>query len=72
VHELVASQDGVGGASFDAECASDAPILVNHCQGSGAFHAMISTQKLNRLFSNLGDSLNTLRPAWRALIDRGL
>jgi hypothetical protein len=72
VHELVASQDGVCGASFDAKCASDAPVLVNHCQGSWAFNAVISTQKLNGLLSDLGDSLNTFRSAWRALIDRGL
>jgi hypothetical protein len=72
VHAFVGTHDGVGGAGFDAQGATNAPLLVNDSQRSRAFAAVFGVQSLRGAASDLGQACDaSLATGW-ALVDVGL
>ena len=72
MHHLVAAQNGISGAGFDAQGATNAPCLVNHGHGHGAFYAVVWIERERWQSGNVCQKGNALYAPRRALIDRGL
>jgi hypothetical protein len=72
MHDLVAAQDGIGGAGLDAKRATDAPRLVNDGHRHGAFGAIVWIERQRWPSSDFGQNGNALKAPRRALIDGGV
>ena len=72
MHAFVAAKDGVGRADLDAQGAADTPGLVNHRHVARALVAVPRVERQHRLAGQLGQALNALGAARRALVDAGL
>jgi hypothetical protein len=72
MHDLVATQDGIGGADFEAQRTANAPCLVNDGHRHGAFGAVIWIERQYWTSSDFGQNGNALKAPRRALIDRGV
>ena len=69
VHELVAAENCIGRAGFDAQRAAYAPVLINHGQHAGPFAAVDRIQRHNGTPRDGREPLDTLQAARWALID---
>ena len=69
VHHLVAAKNGVGWTGVQTQRAADAPSLVNHCHGAGAFVAVNWVQRQDGQAGDGRQPLNAFSTAGRALVD---
>ena len=72
MHDLVAAQDGIGGADLDAQRTADAPRLVNDGHRHRAFGAIVRIEGQYWTSCDFGQNGNALKTPGRALIDRGV
>ena len=72
MHHLVAAQDGIGGADFEAQRAANAPCLVNDGHGHGPFGTIVWIEGQCWTPSDFGQNCNALKTPGRALIDGGV
>ena len=69
VQVLVGADDAVDRAGLDAQCAADAPVLVDDCQGARPFDAVSRIEWQRGQAGECGQATHTLGPARGALVD---
>ena len=72
MHDLVAAQNSIGGASLDAQRATNAPSLIDDGHSHGAFKAMFNIQGQGRPACDARQDGHAFCATWRTLIDRNL
>ena len=69
MHHFVAAQNGIGGANFEAQRATNAPRFIDHGHRHGHLDAVFRVQWCDGLACDAGQQGNALLAARRALVN---